>query len=100
MLSFRRIAAVRTVSFAAGAVLELSNAVAASPSTDGQTVSHPIVSGHRQTAVETGRTTRELRTARSAQPMRAKGDTVQQLSDEIVRQADLRAPTLGVGPPK
>jgi hypothetical protein len=89
MSSFGRIAAVRTVSFAVGVALGLANTVAAPQSIDGQIVSHPIVTGHRQTtAVESGRTTPELRTARSAQPMRAQGDAVQQLYDEIARGAD------------
>ena len=101
MLSFRGIAAVRTVSSAVGVVLGLSSTVAAPQTTDGQSGSHPIVYGHRQTmAAETGRTTPELRTTRSAQPMRAEDHAVQQLYDEIVRAADLRAPTSGVGPPK
>jgi hypothetical protein len=101
MLSFRRIAAVRTVSSAVGVVLGLSSTVAAPQTTDGQSVSHPIVSGHRQTTpAETGRTTPELRTTRSAQPMRAEDHAVQQLYDEIEREADLRAPALSVGSPK
>jgi hypothetical protein len=48
----------------------LSNTVAAPQSIDGQSVSQPIVSGHRQiTAVETGRAAPELTTARSEQPV-------------------------------
>jgi hypothetical protein len=70
MSSFGRITAVTTVAAAVGVVLGLSNTVAAPQSIDGQSVSQPIVSGHRQiTAVETGRAAPELTTARSEQPV-------------------------------